>query len=537
MLRPAVLTFKLVPLRPDRTIFLYIDGAIRQTLWIRENRRIRRTWNQRFGSLNDRGVLMPNYRHTNPASHSILFALVCAVAATNASAVRYPTEHRYLTKPLQICDQGIFYVGGAPKVTPFGGGATPGANTQIIIGSMFVHFQVPMKTKSWPLIIVHGSGYTGSCVEGTAAGSEGWMDYTVRHGIPTYVVDQAGRGRSGFDKSVIHEGKYLIQTNPAAATALLPTFGGSTSTAWTSWFGSINPAGTDVTDGQMVRFGAPALQSNGLPAPGIDPLCATRPARCTFLGHIPMEPEAPYAVDQAIASRTGIAAPAGLGTVKPDVDGHVNPAFPENDRYLALEAYKFNVPNTESTLPGSICPSCTPTLLNATNTWTPRALATLVEGLGGAIVATHSQSGQIGMNMVRVLREDGKLDMLKGLIQVEGGSGTAASGTTAADFQNVPYLAFKGYYSATSTAAQTLVAEIKALGGTADYIQLDQPGFWQGDYQGPYGFDYVGPFKGVSHMMMIETTNLKVMDVILEWAGQNIKQPEPKMCPEDAADD
>ena len=143
-----------------------------------------------------------------------------------------------------------------------------------------------------------------------------------------------------------------------------------------------------------------------------------------------MEPEAPWAVDQAIASRTGNGAPAGLGTVVPDTGGHVNAAFPLNDRYLALDAYKFNVPNTESTLPGSECPSCNPTTLNATNTWTPKALAELVEGLGGAVVATHSQSGQIGMNMVRILREKGKLSMLKGLIQIEGGSNTVASGTT-----------------------------------------------------------------------------------------------------------
>ena len=45
---------------------------------------------------------------------------------------------------------------------------------------------------------------------------------------------------------------------------------------------------------------------------------------------------------------------------------------------------------------------------------------------------------------------------------------------------------------------------IKAAGGKADYIQLDQPGSWQGSYGGPYGAGYVGPFAGVSHMMMIE---------------------------------
>jgi len=481
-------------------------------------------------------VAMRHHRLTKGAVQWIVASAVCAAFATSASAQLYPTERRYLTKPLQICDRGIFYVGGAPKVTPFGAGPTVGGNIQIIIGSMYVHFQIPMRSKTWPLIMVHGSGYTGSCFEGTAAGSEGWMDYTVRHGIPTYVVDQAGRGRSGFDKSVIHEGEYLIDADPTGAKALIPTFGGSTSTAWTNWFGSIVSAGTDITDGQMVRFGAPALQSDGLPAPGVDPLCATEPARCTFLGRIPMEPEAPWAVDQAIASRTGNGAPAGLGTVTPDLGGHVSPDFPLNDRYLALQAYKFNVPDTESTLPGSQCPSCAPTTLNATNTWTPRALATLVEGLGGAVVATHSQSGQIGMNMVRVLRENGKLNMLKGLIQIEAGPNTAASGTTAADFQNIPYLAFKGHYSDPIVAAQTLVDAIKAEGGTADYIQLDQPGPWQGSYAGPYGPDYVGPFRGVSHMMMLETSALQVMDVILKWTAENIKNPRPTSCNADFDD-
>ena len=139
--------------------------------------------------------------------------------------------------------------------------------------------------------------------------------------------------------------------------------------------------------------------------------------------------------------------------------------------------------------------------------------------------------------MVRILREDGKLNMLKGLIQIEGGSNTVQSGTTPADFKNIPYLAFKGDYSATSATAQSLVDAIKALGATADYIQLDQPGSWQGKYAGPYGADYVGPFKGVSHMMMIETSNLQVMDVILDWVNKNIKQPKPVQCQADFDDD
>jgi hypothetical protein len=405
---------------------------------------------------------------------------------------------------------------------------------------MYVQFQTPKASKAWPLIMVHGSGYTGSAVQGTAGGNEGWSDYTVRAGVPTYVVDQSGRGRSGFDKSVFHEGESLIDTNPAAAHALIPTLGGSTSTAWTSWFGHIEPSGTDISTGQMVRHGAPALQSNGSPAPGTDPLCATQPAHCNQLGRIPMEPEAPWAVDQAIASRTGNGAPAGSGTVLPDVGGHVNPSEPLNDRYLALDAYKFNVPNTEATLPGSVATNGQN--VSALNTWTPRALAELVEGLGGAVVATHSQAGSIGMHVARVMKDHGTLNMLKGLIQIEGSCALTGGGLalTADDFKNIPYLAFKGDYSNPSATCQATVDAIKAAGGKADYIQLDQPGFWQGSYPGPFGADYVGPFAGVSHMMMIEdnpapngkATNLQVMQVMLDWAGQNISKPKSTGCPQ-----
>ena len=36
------------------------------------------------------------------------------------------------------------------------------------------------------------------------------IPYFVRHGVPSYVVDQAGRGRSGFDQSVLHEAEARI---------------------------------------------------------------------------------------------------------------------------------------------------------------------------------------------------------------------------------------------------------------------------------------------------------------------------------------
>jgi hypothetical protein len=104
-------------------------------------------------------------------------------------------------------------------------------------------------------------------------------------------------------------------------------------------------------------------------------------------------------------------------------------------------------------------------------------------------------------------------------------------------------MAFVSDYTATSPVCQQSVTAIKAIGGKAEYIELDEPGWWQGSYRGPFGIDYVGPFRGISHMMMIEdnpapstkgkkgkATNLQVMDVMLEWADRTIKQPKTQSC-------
>src|SRR2546426_10936775 len=132
---------------------------------------------------------------------------------------------KFLTKPLVIEDQGSFFIGGVPKITDYATLPPPNnpnqANTpnQITVGQMYVQFQIPAHKapKVPPVIMVHGSSHTGACLESTPDGREGWEPYFVRRGISTYVVDQAGRGRSGFDESVIHEGEAMINGGGVAA--------------------------------------------------------------------------------------------------------------------------------------------------------------------------------------------------------------------------------------------------------------------------------------------------------------------------------
>jgi len=260
--------------------------------------------------------------------------------------------------------------------------------------------------------------------------------------------------------------------------ARIPSFGRITDNgAWTAWFGHLTPAGSTILTGTLIRHGDPG-----------DPPADDANHRDTYFPAFPIGTADPNVVSRAGA----IAQP---------------PAGPNN--YYALEYYKQLVPNAEVTLPGSLCATCEPSMLSAANTWTPQDLALLVEKLGGAIVATHSQSGIMGHHMVRILKERGHSDLLKGLITIEGSCSLPNSGLKAEDFDNIPYMAVKGDYTALSDVCKTTVDAIngrRAAGrGTAkaEYVKLDELG-------NPI-------FDGTTHMMMLGTNNLEVADVILNW--------------------
>jgi len=103
--------------------------------------------------------------------------------------------------PLELADEGSFFVGGQPAMsshpgTPAVGAAQPG---QITIRQMYVQYRIPKAASGPAVVMVHGSGHTGATFETTPDGREGWATYFARKGFPVYVVDHAGRGRSGFD--------------------------------------------------------------------------------------------------------------------------------------------------------------------------------------------------------------------------------------------------------------------------------------------------------------------------------------------------
>ncbi|HYT04757.1 MAG TPA: hypothetical protein VEM13_07730 [Gemmatimonadales bacterium] len=135
-----------------------------------------------------------------------------------------PAQHSgHGKEPLLLRDAGSFYVNGvvAPSY-PTG--------TQII-NQLYVQYMIPLAQRSrnvTPIVLVHGSGHTGKTYETTPDGRDGWaLDY-VRHGIPVYIVDQAGRARSGFDPTLHNRAR--AEADPT----LLRNLGGFTrERAWT----------------------------------------------------------------------------------------------------------------------------------------------------------------------------------------------------------------------------------------------------------------------------------------------------------------
>jgi pimeloyl-ACP methyl ester carboxylesterase len=62
-----------------------------------------------------------------------------------------------------------------------------------------VHYQVPAKRRYLhPIVMIHGGGQTAVNFLGTPDGRRGWADYFLANGYAVYLVDQPGRGRSGY---------------------------------------------------------------------------------------------------------------------------------------------------------------------------------------------------------------------------------------------------------------------------------------------------------------------------------------------------
>lgn len=88
-----------------------------------------------------------------------------------------------------------FYVGGS--YTTVSGGP------EIAHGQLYVEHLAPIeKTRSIPILFIHGNGMTASNFLNTPDGRPGWADYFLAQGYEVYLVDQPCRGRSPWHQGV-----------------------------------------------------------------------------------------------------------------------------------------------------------------------------------------------------------------------------------------------------------------------------------------------------------------------------------------------
>src|SRR5258708_11972769 len=131
-------------------------------------------------------------------------AAAALLLATGGSAMAGSTGG-----PWELQDAGSFFVTGQLPQSPHPGTAVGGISQPgtITVNQMYVQYRIP-KTVSGPAIVmVHGSGHTGATYETAPDGREGWATYFARKGFPVYVVDHSGRGRSGFNPTVINRAR------------------------------------------------------------------------------------------------------------------------------------------------------------------------------------------------------------------------------------------------------------------------------------------------------------------------------------------
>ena len=134
---------------------------------------------------------------------------------------------------------------------------------------MYVEIRIPAKqTHPYPIVMVHGGTMSGTNYTGTPDGREGWAQYFVRQGYAVYVVDQPGRGRSGFLSAAVY-GPMRIRRRTNSASRFVSQ---EKSKLWpqavlhTQWPGNGEPDDPrDAADRQQLQL--PAIETSTSSSP------------------------------------------------------------------------------------------------------------------------------------------------------------------------------------------------------------------------------------------------------------------------------
>lgn len=152
-----------------------------------------------------------------------------AIAAAGLAAAQDFSALAAPETPLVLKSQGSFYVGGELIRSEALG--TPDRSGNTMVHQMYVRFMVPQEASRIATVLVHGGGLSGKNYETQPDGRMGWDEYFVRKGSPTYIVDQAGRGRSSHDVTLFNR----VRAGEVPPGELPAMFRTSNEFAWTAF--------------------------------------------------------------------------------------------------------------------------------------------------------------------------------------------------------------------------------------------------------------------------------------------------------------
>jgi hypothetical protein len=95
-----------------------------------------------------------------------------------------------------------------------------------MINQMYVQFMLPQAQngkKNYPIVFTHGCCLSAKSWQTTPDGRMGWDEYFVRNGFDTYLTDQVGRARSGFNGLQFQMVKYGAALPSTLPEIRLPT--------------------------------------------------------------------------------------------------------------------------------------------------------------------------------------------------------------------------------------------------------------------------------------------------------------------------
>ena len=480
------------------------------------------------------------------AAGAALALLSCSASAQEFSDVKKSVG------PLTLRAQGSFFIGGNVHQVPdpFAGGPSapgvfppsnrPGAS---MINQMYVQYQLPERDNDLPpIVFVHGCCLSSKTWETTPDGRMGWFEYFTRKGYDTYMADQVGRARSGFDALQYQKVRYDADT---------PEFGPAEGALG---IGCLNPqSGTTATAANQAACMAPGdtRPNNNITSPA-NPGPTALPPTGFYIPGIPgkestTNPSILIATDMFAWNvfRYGppCAIPCGAFTNPPSIKPWADEQFP-------LETIgKYSTPGRRGGVwgggggSGTFFKQVIPDLSASLGTFgplasdvrpTPYAMATLSQKLGGAILVGHSQSSSFP---TKAALQDRKGNV-KGIIQLETGCfmpGTTLSADDVKVLAKIPILIIEGdhYVTATSPTNYTpqprpvapcpdQFAAIGAAGGDITYIHLPEwPNYLWNNKKKTANGRPVG--TGNSHMFMQDLNNIAIADVIMDWINGHVK--------------